>query len=170
MQNIKIKNTKTTSEGGKAENKHQKHKNNKWGREAEQKNKKTGNFGDVGIYSSSTTKTLDTYGGGLCVTNDSLIYEKLIEFQNNLQETNRVVLLKKVIQDFLRNLATNMLFFNLVTIRLLRFLDLINKNNTTKYVGSRSTEKTLGLPKEYFYQFSSFQAKQDRVPLSHPFP
>lgn len=125
----------------------------------EQKNKKTGNFGDVGIYSSSTTKTLDTYGGGLCVTNDSLIYEKLIEFQNNLQETNRVVLLKKVIQDFLRNLATNMLFFNLVTIRLLRFLDLINKNNTTKYVGSRSTEKTLGLPKEYFYQFSSFQAK-----------
>ena len=34
-------------------------------------NKKVGTFGDIGVYSSSKTKTLDVYGGGLCVTNNS---------------------------------------------------------------------------------------------------
>jgi len=50
-------------------------------------------------------------------------------------------------------------FFNLITIWLLKLLDLLNKNDTVKYVGSRSTEKNSKFPKEYFYKFSSFQAK-----------
>ena len=120
---------------------------------------KTGNFGDVGIYSSSTTKTLDTYGGGLCVTNNSSTYKKLLEYQSSQLKTNRVVLFKKIVQDFVRNLVTNIVFFNLITIWLLKLLDLLNKNDTVKYVGSRSTEKNSKFPKEYFYKFSSFQAK-----------
>ena len=120
---------------------------------------KTGNFGDVGIYSSSTTKTLDTYGGGLCVTNNSSTYKKLLEYQSSQLKTNRIVLFKKIVQDFVRNLVTNILFFNLITIWLLKLLDLLNKNDTVKYVGSRSTERNSKFPKEYFYKFSSFQAK-----------
>ena len=120
---------------------------------------KTGNFGDVGIYSSSTTKTLDTYGGGLCVTNNSSTYKKLLEYQSSQLKTNRIVLFKKIVQDFVRNLVTNIVFFNLITIWLLKLLDLLNKNDTVKYVGSRSTEKNSKFPKEYFYKFSSFQAK-----------
>ena len=120
---------------------------------------KTGNFGDVGIYSSSTTKTLDTYGGGLCVTNNSSTYKSLIEYQSSQLKTNRIVLFKKIVQDFVRNLVTNILFFNLITIWLLKLLDLLNKNDSVKYVGSRSTEKNTKFPKEYFYKFSSFQAK-----------
>ena len=120
---------------------------------------KTGNFGDVGIYSSSTTKTLDTYGGGLCVTSNSSTYKKLLEYQSSQLKTNRIVLFKKIVQDFVRNLVTNIVFFNLITIWLLKLLDLLNKNDTVKYVGSRSTEKNSKFPKEYFYKFSSFQAK-----------
>jgi len=120
---------------------------------------KTGNFGDVGIYSSSTTKTLDTYGGGLCVTNNSSTYKKLSEYQSSQLKTNRIVLFKKIVQDFVRNLVTNILFFNLITIWLLKLLDVLNKNDTVKYVGSRSTERNSKFPKEYFYKFSSFQAK-----------
>tara|TARA_B100000242_G_scaffold268576_1_gene218774 strand:- start:5431 stop:6672 length:1242 start_codon:yes stop_codon:yes gene_type:complete len=120
---------------------------------------KTGNFGDVGIYSSSTTKTLDTYGGGLCVTNNSSTYKKLLEYQSSQLKTNRIVLFKKIVQDFVRNLVTNILFFNLITIWLLKLLDVLNKNDTVKYVGSRSTERNSKFPKEYFYKFSSFQAK-----------
>ena len=120
---------------------------------------KTGNFGDVGIYSSSTTKTLDTYGGGLCVTNNSSTYKKLLEYQSSQLKTNRIVLFKKIVQDFVRNLVTNIVFFNLITIWLLKLLDLLNKNDTVKYVGSRSTKKNSKFPKEYFYKFSSFQAK-----------
>lgn len=125
----------------------------------DQDNIKTGNFGDVGIYSSSTTKTLDTYGGGLCVTDNDLIYKQLLEYQNSQSKTNRFVLFKKIIQDFVRNLVTNILFFNLITIWLLNLLNLLNKNNTVKYVGSKSTEKNSKFPEEYFYQFSSFQAR-----------
>ncbi len=120
---------------------------------------KTGNFGDVGIYSSSTTKTLDTYGGGLCVTDSDSINKKLLEFQNNQSKTNRIVLLKKIIQDFVINLVTNFLFFNVITIWLFKMLYVFNKNNTVKYVGLKSTEKTSEFPRDYFYKFSSFQAK-----------
>ena len=120
---------------------------------------KTGNFGDVGIYSSSTTKTLDTYGGGLCVMDSEPLYKRLLEYQSSQSKTNRVVLLKKIIQDFVRNLVTNFLFFNLITIWLLKILNVFNKNNTVKYVGSRSTEKMSKFPDEYFYKFSSFQAR-----------
>ena len=62
-------------------------------------------------------------------------------------------------QDFVRNLVTNFLFFNVITIWLLKMLDVFNKNNTVKYVGLKSTEKTSEFPRDYFYKFSSFQAK-----------
>ena len=41
----------------------------------------------------------------------------------------------------------------------MNLLNFLNKNNTVKYVGSKSTEKNSKFPEEYFYQFSSFQAR-----------
>jgi dTDP-4-amino-4,6-dideoxygalactose transaminase len=38
---------------------------------------KLGTFGDIGIYSSSATKTFDAYGGGLLITDDDQIDAKL---------------------------------------------------------------------------------------------
>ena len=42
-----------------------------------------GNFGDVGVYSASTTKTLDTYGGGICVTNREDVFAALEKYEKH---------------------------------------------------------------------------------------
>ncbi len=122
-------------------------------------NKKTGNFGHIGIYSSSTTKTLDTYGGGLCVTNNKNYYDKLKLLQEKQLNPSRITLFKKVLVDFIRNISTNIIFFNLLTIRIIKIIQLFNKDFLIKYVGNKNQEPLKEFPKEYFEKFSSFQAK-----------
>lgn len=125
----------------------------------EYENVKTGNFSDIGIYSSSTTKTFDTYGGGLVVTNDENYYKKLKEIQMTQQPSKRVTLFKKILLDFIRNFLTNMFVFNIFTIWIFKILRLFNPDSLTKYVGEKSKEQLLKFPSEYLEKFSSFQAK-----------
>ena len=122
-------------------------------------NVKTGNFSDIGIYSSSTTKTLDTYGGGLVVTNDENYYKKLKEIQMTQKLSKRSTLLKKILLDFIRNFLTNMFVFNIFTIWIFKILRLFNPDTLTKYVGEKSKDRLIKFPSEYFEKFSSFQAK-----------
>jgi len=122
-------------------------------------NVKTGNFSDIGIYSSSTTKTLDTYGGGLVVTNDENYYKKLKEIQMAQKLSKRATLLNKILLDFIRNFLTNMFVFNILTIWIFKILRLFNPDSLTKYVGERSKDRLLKFPDVYFERFSSFQAK-----------
>lgn len=46
--------------------------------------KKVGGFGDIGIYSASSTKTLDTYGGGLLVCDEVQIKQNMQVAQGEL--------------------------------------------------------------------------------------
>ena len=48
------------------------------------RDKKIGSFGNVGIYSASSIKTFDTYGGGLAVTNNDELANKLRNAQTKL--------------------------------------------------------------------------------------
>ena len=121
--------------------------------------KKVGTFGDIGVYSSSKTKTLDIYGGGLCVTNNSDLFRILQKFQKNLSKPKRLRILKIVTTDLLLNLATQRIIFNLVTFRLLKILTKSSNSQTIKYVGSRSVEPLKTLPPYWFEKFTSFQAK-----------
>ena len=125
----------------------------------EYENVKTGNFSDIGIYSSSTTKTFDTYGGGLVVTDDENYYKKLKQIQMTQNPSKRLTLFKKILLDFIRNFLTNMFVFNIFTIWIFRFLRLFNPDALTKYVGEKSKEQLLKFPSEYLEKFSSFQAK-----------
>ena len=125
----------------------------------EYENVKTGNFSDIGIYSSSTTKTFDTYGGGLVVTNDENNYKKLKEIQMTQNSPKRVTLFKKILLDFIRNFLTNMFVFNIFTIWIFKILRLFNPYSLTKYVGEKSKDRLLKFPSEYFEKFTSFQAK-----------
>jgi len=122
-------------------------------------NKKVGTFGDIGVYSSSKTKTLDVYGGGLCVTNNSDLFNVLKKFQKNLSQPKRLRILKIVMTDFLLNLATQRIIFNLATFRLIKILTRFSNTQTIKYVGSRSGEPLETLPTYWFEKFTSFQAK-----------
>ena len=122
-------------------------------------NKKVGTFGDIGVYSSSTTKTLDTYGGGICVTNNKSIYELMKIFEDSLTNTSRFRLFKNVVTDFVRNMATNFKFFNLITFPLILFFEKFLKKNVKKYVGERDLKSVENLPKFWFEKYSSFQSK-----------
>ncbi len=125
----------------------------------EYKGKKVGNFGDVGIYSSSTTKTLDTYGGGVCVTNRKDIFLALEKYEKTLYNTSRLRIFNAVALDFIRNFATNNLVFTLITYPIIKSLNKVLNKSISKYVGERSKKQINELPTFWFEKFSSFQAK-----------
>lgn len=58
---------------------------------------KVGNFGDVAFYSFETSKVITTYTGGMVVTNDKILAQKLNEIQCKtcFPEEDRIVLLLK---------------------------------------------------------------------------
>ena len=60
------------------------------------RHKKIGTFGDVSVYSASSVKTLDTYGGGFVFTDDHEMAHKLIDDQSRLSKPSRLRLLKKI--------------------------------------------------------------------------
>ncbi|MCH9631812.1 MAG: UDP-4-amino-4-deoxy-L-arabinose--oxoglutarate aminotransferase [Chlamydiae bacterium] len=121
--------------------------------------KKTGSFGDVGIYSASSTKTLDTYGGGLLVCDDDQIYATLKNYQASLTPPRRKDLLNKIKTNFIRNFATSRKAFHFMVFPLIKFLDKKKQGVTTKHLGERDLNMILELPKEWFQSYTSLQAK-----------
>lgn len=124
----------------------------------EYQGKKVGNFGDVGIYSASSIKTLDTYGGGLLVTHQRDLFEALKQCQGTLTKTSRIALLKKIYTDLLRNLATSKFIFAGVVFPLLRLIQFFNPKVLTKNTGERDKMPIKSLPSSWFTRYSSFQA------------
>tara|TARA_Y100001970_G_scaffold289928_1_gene421810 strand:- start:5030 stop:6265 length:1236 start_codon:yes stop_codon:yes gene_type:complete len=125
---------------------------------ARQNNKKLGTFGDIGIYSSSSIKTLDTYGGGHLICDDSNLYESLLLFKSKLVKPSRFHLIKKIFIDLYRNLATSKGIFDFFVFPFLVFLFLLDPKKIIKQTGNRSKKKLNELPKVWFESFTSFQA------------
>ncbi len=121
--------------------------------------RKVGSFGDVGIYSSSSIKTLDTYGGGLLVCHNDLLYERLKEFKESLPRPSRTALILKIWTDLCRNVATNRIVFHVVTFPFLRLAVKLNPERVIKHVGHRSTQMLASLPEAWFEQYTSLQAE-----------
>lgn len=120
--------------------------------------KRIGTFGDVGIYSCSSIKTLDTLGGGLAITSDTGIYEALKKSQAGLSPVDRKFLIKKAWVNLVRNVATTRLIFSFVVFPLLQIMRKVNSESTLKQTGSRNKERLLKLPKVWFSSYSSLQA------------
>lgn len=126
--------------------------------------KRVGTFGDVGIYSSSSIKTLDTLGGGLATTSDTAMYKALRESQAELSPVDRKFLIKKAWVNFVRNVATTRLVYSLVVFPLLQFMRKTNPESTLKQTGTRNKDRVAKLPKVWFSSYSSLQAD---IGLSH---
>ena len=122
------------------------------------KNKIVGNFGDYGIYSLSATKTLDTYGGGLLVTNKKKLYLKNLNFSKKLNKISRFFLFKKILLSFIRNLCSKKPIFFLV-ISIFKILNFFNLNIYSKFIGSRDTTIIKDIPKNWLTNFTSLQAE-----------
>lgn len=120
--------------------------------------KRIGTFGDVGIYSSSSIKSLDTLGGGMAVTNDQLLYEGLSRAQENLYPANRKFLIQKAWVNLIRNIATSKLVFSVLTFLLLQIIRKINPDLALKQTGHRNKKRLSELPKLWFCKYSSIQA------------
>jgi len=120
--------------------------------------RRIGTFGDVGVYSASSVKTLDTYGGGLVVTDDDTIASKLRAAQSQLSRPSRLRLLKKIFTDLVRNMATQPLVFSLVTFPIIRLLTRRGSSEVIKFTGDRNKSPLQQLPQEWFEQFTSVQA------------
>ena len=123
-----------------------------------QNNNKTGSFGDVGIYSASSIKTLDTYGGGLVVLDDEKLYKMLKIDAEALMPPSKKILLKKVYTNFVRNFLTKRFIFNFLTFPMIKLITKINPSILIKQTGERETSMITDLPKDWFYGFSSIQA------------
>ena len=121
-------------------------------------NKKIGCFGDVGIYSSSSIKTLDTFGGGLLVCDDDLLMENMSEAKASLAPPGRLGLIKKIITDLIRNVATSRLIFPVFVFPLIRLLTHSKPQSSMKHTGERNGEMIGSLPPEWFTAYTSFQA------------
>jgi len=121
--------------------------------------KKIGSFGNASIYSASSIKTLDTLGGGMLVTDNEGIYVNLRKEQQKMSQPNRFLLLKRALINLIRNFATNPFLFNLFTIHLIKLLSLKNKENTLRQTGTRDKRRLRNLPKEWFFSYSSVQAR-----------
>ncbi len=121
-------------------------------------NKKLGTFGNVGIYSSSSIKTLDTYGGGLLIVDDDELYLKLAGYKSSLTFCPRSFLINKILTDFIRNLLTKKVIFTFFTFPLLKLIACIKPESIIKQTGNRDERMISSLPKIWFSSFTSFQA------------
>ena len=121
--------------------------------------KKIGTFGDVGVYSSSSIKTLDTFGGGLAITDDNNIYEYFNKVIKNFKTPPRIIVIKKIIINLVRNFATNRMLFFMFTFPIIKILKKIYPDDILKYSGTRDISPVESLEPEIFYAYTSFQAK-----------
>ena len=121
-------------------------------------NQPVGSFGDLGIYSASSIKTLDTYGGGLAVTNNSKIASQLRSSQAALAPPSRKLLISKITTDLVRNFATQRFIFHLFTFNLIRIISCIKPGSAIKHTGDREKKMLTSLPQEWFTAYTSLQA------------
>ncbi len=118
-----------------------------------------GSFGDVSVYSASSVKTLDTYGGGFIFTDDDKMAKSLGDSQRELSKPSRSRLIKKVQTDLIRNFASQPIVFALLTFPVLRFLTWRGGSKLTKFTGDRDQQPLPSLPAEWFESYTSLQAK-----------
>jgi len=121
--------------------------------------RKIGTFGDVAVYSASSVKTFDTFGGGYALTNDAKLIAGLRRRQSELQPARRTDLLKSITRNFVRNLASSRVLFSLVTYPTLRLATKSSKKAVGRFTGARSTEPLANLPDAWFRRYTSVQAQ-----------
>jgi dTDP-4-amino-4,6-dideoxygalactose transaminase len=121
--------------------------------------RRIGTFGDVSIYSASSVKTFDTFGGGFTVTDDPRFIEGLRRRQSELGSPSRADLLRSITRNLVRNLASSRLLFPVVTYRLLRLAARMSKGGVERFTGARSTEPLAELPPAWFRRYTSLQAR-----------
>lgn len=122
------------------------------------KGRNAGSFGTVSIYSASTVKTLDTYGGGFAFTSDTKLLSSLRDHKSNLATIPRIKLIQKILVSFFKNLITSRYIFSLGIFQILKYLNFHHNKKFDRFVGVRSVNPITKLPTEWFFSYTSVQA------------
>lgn len=122
-------------------------------------NKPVNNFADIGVYSASSLKTVDTLGGGFLISNSAELAQQLRRDQEKLSAPSRFPLIKKAILNLARNFAVQRIVFSTLTFWYLRLLSFISPETALKQTGKRKSELNTSLPSSWFTKYSSLQAK-----------
>lgn len=125
----------------------------------EYRGRRIGTFGDVSVYSASSVKTLDTFGGGFTVTDNPRFAEGLRRRQSELAASKRGDLVRAIARNLVRNMATSRWLFPTVTYWLLRLAARASKPAVGRFTGARSTEPLSELPDAWFRRYTSLQAR-----------
>lgn len=120
--------------------------------------KKIGTFGDVSVYSASSIKTFDTFGGGFALSNDETMIAGLRRRQSQLGPARRSELLKSIGRNIVRNTASSRALFPIVTYPVLRLATRFSRRAVGRFTGARSTEPLIELPDFWFSSYTSLQA------------
>jgi perosamine synthetase len=121
--------------------------------------KKVGTFGDVGVYSSSFIKTLDTYGGGQTICDDDALFEALRERRDGMAAPSRGLLMRRILIDLCLNVATTRWVFHMFAFPLLRLIRLARPERAVRHLGPQSARLLARIPAAWFHRFSSLQAE-----------
>ena len=127
---------------------------------------KVGQFGDVSIYSTSSLKSIDTFGGGLVLTDNAKFNKKLKHIQDNLAKPRRLKLIKKITVSLLKNLLTQPFVFTSLVFPVIKYNSSRN-NKFERFVGNRDQNPISTLPNDWFCKYTSFQANIGLYMIKH---
>jgi perosamine synthetase len=122
-------------------------------------NKFLGTHGDFGICSTSSTKTFDTYGGGIVIVSNKNYLEPVKYHKNKLRKPIKSTLIKKIIRNIVLNFASNKLIFCILTFPLIKVTNSRKTDLVGKYTGARSLFPIKSMPEKWFEAPCAFQAK-----------
>lgn len=139
---------------------------------ARYKNKNVGNLGDINIFSFGERKTLNTYGGGMIVTNNDLLQQRIRKEIDKYPYPKKIEIIKRVIFMPLRWFVRTPPMVTLFVYPIYYVRRLINKNFISDYPFAIPESKIKKfdekmLLKNYGTKYSNLQATIGLIQLKN---
>ena len=119
-----------------------------------------GTFGTCGVYSFGMYKNITSFYGGMIVTDDSLLADKVNSMLSIWPVQSQIIFIKKVLSGLLTDIVTSKVVFSLFVFKVFRWafnndIDIVN-NKLKIDVDPKLIKK---LPNAYMCNMSELQAK-----------
>lgn len=123
-------------------------------------NKRFGTIGDVGIYSIGMYKNINSWYGGIIVSNNKDLVKKIRNEIKDYDYLNKVFILKRMIKGLMTDLLTHPLIFKPLTFWIFRYGFL----NDIRWINKKveielDLELKEEMPKDYLAKYTPFQAR-----------
>jgi len=114
--------------------------------------KKVGSFG-TSIFSFEVTKHINTFGGGMIITNNDALYKKIKSEINNYSYPATIQISKKILKTWISVIITNPIIFSIFVYPFMLILNIFNIN-----IGSEKIKLDKIKISKYKQKFSNIQA------------